>query len=87
MAKCWELRGCDEEMQRDCAHPNELGDRCPTKCAFAACERKSHELAMDPELLFDPEVDRSVAIREECLGCAFFLRNAPRLTTTSGSGS
>ncbi len=79
MAKCWEERGCDEEMQSGCAHPTVLMDRCPTKCAFANCDTASHELTTDPELLFDPEVDRSTAIREECLLCGFFLRNGPRI--------
>ncbi len=58
MAKCWETRGCDEEMQADCPHPNELQDRCPTKCAFAKCDRPQHEMTTDPELVFDPSVDR-----------------------------
>jgi len=79
MARCWEQRGCDEEMQADCPHPNELEDRCPTKCAFAQCDRPSHELTVDPALVFDSGVDRDVAIREECLYCAFFLRKGPRL--------
>jgi hypothetical protein len=79
MARCWEQRGCDEEMQADCPHPNELQDRCPTKCAFAQCDRPTHELTVDPELIFDPAVDRETVIREECLYCAFFLRHGPRV--------
>ena len=78
MARCWEQRGCDEEMQADCPHPNELADRCPTKCAFAQCDRSTHELTVDPELIFDPDVDREQAIKEECLFCAFFLTRGPR---------
>lgn len=79
MARCWELRGCDDEMQAECPHPTELHDRCPTKCAFAQCDRPTHELTVDPELVFDAAVDRDSAIREECLFCAFFLRHGPRL--------
>lgn len=79
MAKCWELRGCDEEMQAECPHANELNDNCPTKCAFASCDRPTHELTTDPELVFDPTVDRSAARRDECTFCAFFLRQGPRL--------
>ncbi len=78
MARCWEVRGCDEEMQAECPHPNELADRCPTKCAFAQCGRPNHELTVDPELIFDPSIDREAAIRDECLYCAFFLRQGPR---------
>lgn len=79
MAKCWETRGCDEEMQADCPHPAEIGDRCPSKCAFAACDRQTYELTTDPDLIFDATVDRSAAIKEGCTYCAFFLKNGPRL--------
>ncbi|MBE0475838.1 MAG: hypothetical protein IBX62_01890 [Coriobacteriia bacterium] len=78
MARCWERRGCDDEMQSACPHPNELRDRCPAKCAFANCDSAAHELTIEPELVFDPAVDRSAAIREECVFCAFFLRYGPR---------
>ena len=80
MAKCWEQRGCDEEMQAECPHPTEFKDRCPTKCAFAGCDRPTFELCLDPELVFDATIDRSVAIKETCLHCAFFLRHGPRCT-------
>jgi hypothetical protein len=78
MAKCWEQRGCDEEMRATCPH-NMPGHQCPTKCAFAQCDRPSHGLTTDPALIFDPSVDRSAAIREECTMCAFFIKNGPRV--------
>ena len=94
MARCWETRDCHEEdydhamgvggdLRDTCAHPNELMDRCPTKCAFANCQRPTRVQEVDPELLFDPTVDRSVAIKEVCLLCGFFLTNGPRI----GEGS
>lgn len=80
MAKCWEERGCDEEMQAECPHPNELADRCPTKCVFAnLCPRPSHEVCTEVELLFDPDIDREGVIKETCLHCTFFLKNGPRV--------
>lgn len=79
MAKCWEMRGCDDEMQAECPHSAEFMDRCPTKCAFAGCDRPSYELTTDPDLIFSPDVDREAAIKEGCLFCAFFLRHGPRL--------
>lgn len=79
MAKCWETRGCDEEMQSECPHPTQFFDACPSKCAFAKCDRPTHELTTDPELLLNPNVDRDAAIKEECTYCGFFLRNAPRI--------
>lgn len=79
MAKCWETRGCDEEMQADCPHSAVIGDRCPTKCAFATCDRPDHKLTTDPELIFDPTIDRAASIKEGCQFCEFFLKNGPRL--------
>ena len=79
MAKCWELRGCDEEMQAECPHSAKFFDRCPTKCAFATCAKPDHEVTTDAELIFKVNIDREVAIKEECLLCAFFLRNGPSL--------
>lgn len=78
MAKCWEQRGCDDEMQAECPHPTTLGDRCPTKCAFASCDRPTYELTTDPELIFSIEVDREAAIKDNCMYCAFFLTHGPR---------
>ena len=79
MAKCWETRGCDEQMQAECRHHIEFFDACPSKCAFAKCDRETHELTCDPSLVFDPSVDRSAAIKEECTYCGFFLTNGPRV--------
>ena len=81
MAKCWEQRGCDEEMQKECPHAVEILDNCPTKCAFATCDRTSYELTIDPELLFDATVDRSQAIKDGCVYCAFFLKHGPRIAS------
>lgn len=79
MAKCWEQRGCDEEMQGECPHAVEYFDNCPTKCAFAACDRSTYELTVDPALIFSLEVDRTHAIKDGCTYCAFFLVNGPRI--------
>lgn len=79
MARCWEQRGCDEEMQGECAHSVDFKDNCPTKCAFASCDRATYELTTDPALIFDPTVDRDAAIKDGCRFCGFFLANGPRL--------
>lgn len=79
MAKCWEQRGCDEEMQSVCPHPVEIGDNCPTKCAFAACDLPQHELTTDAAVIFDPDVDRSQAVKDVCMFCGFYLTRGPRL--------
>ena len=78
MAKCWEKRGCDEEMQADCPH-NLPGHQCPTKCAFAQCDRPSHKLTTDPDLIFDAGPDHSAAVKEECTFCGFFLTHGPKV--------
>ena len=78
MARCWELRDCDGELLENCAHPNEFMDRCPTKCAFARCDRPQHVPTFDSALIFDDAVDHSHAIKEECLHCEFFILKGPR---------
>lgn len=79
MPKCWEIRGCDEEMQAGCMHPNELNDQCPAKCAFAQCDRPQHILTTDPALVFEPTIDRTAAIKGVCTFCEFFLTHGPRV--------
>jgi hypothetical protein len=79
MAKCWEERGCDEEMQSDCMHHTTYKDRCPAKCVFAnSCPRPTHVVTTDPDLLFDATLDRDNVIKETCLYCEFYLKNGPR---------
>jgi hypothetical protein len=82
MARCWEIRDCVEDegdLIDTCAHANEFFDRCPTKCAFANCQRPQREHTADAALIFDPTVDRGVAIKEVCLHCGFFLEKGPRV--------
>lgn len=78
MAKCWETRGCDEDMQAGCPHAQDKSDLCPMRCAYAACMRPTYRLTSDPDLLFDPTIDRSAAIKEGCRYCEFFHAHGPR---------
>ena len=57
MAKCWELRGCDDEMQSRCPH-NTPGERCPADCHYAACRRETHVVTQNIDLLFREDLDR-----------------------------
>lgn len=79
MPRCWAQRGCDEEMQSTCAHVQDFHDNCPTKCAFAHCERPQNEVTSDPALIFTPDIDRTAAIKDGCNFCGFFLTNGPRV--------
>lgn len=77
---CWSRRGCDEEMWSRCPHATASVDGvCPAECYYTACQRDQRKLTSDMDLLLDPQVDRRAAIKENCLNCSFFLRNAPRL--------
>lgn len=78
MAKCWETRGCDEEMQAGCPHAILETDRCPSRCNFAMCDRSTHEVTSDPALIFATGIDRDAPVKEGCLFCAFFLTNGPK---------
>jgi hypothetical protein len=77
MAKCWEMRGCDDEMMSTCPHYNP-DEKCPARCAFAQCDRPTHRASSDPALIFDPTLDREQAAKEQCTFCEFFLTNGPR---------
>lgn len=77
MANCWELRGCDEEMQGRCPH-NIPGEPCPADCHFAACVRPTHVVAEDFALLLNPERDYDAAVKEICRFCEHFLQRGPR---------
>lgn len=78
MAKCWELRGCDDEMMETCPH-NHPGEKCSSRCNFAACDRPTHVQTSDPALIFEPSIDRRAAIKEGCTFCAFFLTHGPKM--------
>lgn len=76
MAFCWELRGCDEEMQSRCPH-NTPGEPCPPDCNFSACYRPTHEVAQGLAIFDNPDVDRSAPVKEICRVCTFFIKNGP----------
>jgi|GEM_PF-1048807 len=82
MTFCWEMRGCDEEMWSRCPHNGDakgIYSPCPADCYYATCDRSTHEVATDFEVLLDPTVDRTVAKKECCTFCTFFLTHGPRL--------
>ena len=81
MAHCWDLRGCDEEMQSRCPH-NTPGEPCPSECKFSACERPTHKVALGFSILDNPDVDRSVPVKEVCHACTFFIQNGPKVKET-----
>ena len=76
MTKCWEKRGCDEEMMSRCPH-NAPGEPCPADCHFAACQRATHVVATDFDLLLNPERVYEAAVKEICRFCEHFLKNGP----------
>jgi hypothetical protein len=79
MARCWETRGCDEAMQATCPHAERADEQCPARCRFAECFLPQHRQTSDPLLVFDPDVDRRRAGREQCTFCEHFLLKGPRL--------
>lgn len=79
MALCWEMRGCDAEMQSRCPH-GVKGALCPSDCNFAACVRPVHEVAQGLAILDNPEVDRGAAVKEARRACMFFIEHGPLLS-------
>lgn len=82
MAKCWELRGCSEdvELMNRCPH-NEEGCKCPADCHMANCERPTHKVTTNIDLLFRTDLDRSIVKKAACEFCEFFLTYGPVLTS------
>lgn len=78
MAFCWEMRGCDDEMQSRCPH-NAPKEPCPAECHFAACSRPTHLVEKDLDLLLNPDLDYEAAVKQVCKFCTFFLTKGPRL--------
>lgn len=73
---CWQMRGCDDEMQSRCPH-NVPGATCPEDCYYSMCKRPTHQRAVGLDLLANPDVDRSAAVRDVCRACMFFINNGP----------
>lgn len=78
MSHCWEMRGCDDEMQERCPH-NTPGEPCPADCYYAACHRPTHEVCDDFELLLNPDLGYDAAVKEVCHFCTFFLTHGPSI--------
>jgi hypothetical protein len=77
---CWRQRGCDEEMWSRCPHAVASVDGvCPAECCYTRCERPQRQVTSELDLLLDPTVDRGMAVKENCLNCAFFLKNVSRI--------
>lgn len=67
-------------MASRCPHATASTDRlCVTSCYYTNCPRPQYKHVRDLDLLLDPTVDRSAAIKEPCTYCEFFLLNGPRL--------
>ena len=80
MSKCWEFRGCDEEMQGRCPHAVQpTYHPCPLDCRYTDCPRPTHKRATDMALIFDETIDRNAVAKEACRYCEFFLKNGPRV--------
>jgi hypothetical protein len=79
-SRCWQQRGCDEEMWARCPHATSSVDGvCVAECCYTNCQRPQREVTSDFMLLLDPTLDRTAAIKENCLNCTYFIQNAPRI--------
>jgi hypothetical protein len=53
---------------------------CVADCYYTHCTRSQHKVATSYDLLLNPTLDYSAAIKEPCRFCEFFLSNAPHVT-------
>lgn len=80
MTACWEMRGCDEEMQGRCPH-NIPGEPCPADCYYAACHRPTHKVATDVNVILNPDLNYDASVKQVCRVCEFFLTRGPAAET------
>ena len=83
---CWRTRLCSPEVQDACMHAVSDFDMCPSRCNFSFCQLETHKISTDAALVFDPNVDRSQALKQTCLYCEFFLKNGPRMPNRASGG-
>lgn len=79
MAECWTKRGCDTQMRERCPHAESAAEKCPMRCQYGRCTSPRHATPADPLSFLDPDLDRSGVLKEQCLYCAHFLTNGPRM--------
>lgn len=84
---CWAYRGCsglmglEAPLEMECPHSRQdCYNPCPVECSYTACSRPWHKVTADFDLIFDESVDRQVALKKSCYTCAYFLKNAPRVS-------
>ncbi|MCL2745668.1 MAG: hypothetical protein FWE48_01055 [Coriobacteriia bacterium] len=75
---CWRTRNCAPQVQKYCQHAVTDYDMCPSICNFAFCYRPEHVHTADPAFVFEPNIDRSQALKQSCLYCEFFAKNGPK---------
>ncbi len=66
-------------MQAECPHAVDPTEKCPAECYYAKCGRETNRATSDPALIWAPDIDRSVAAKQQCFYCEFFLTKGPRL--------
>jgi hypothetical protein len=79
VAGCWSKRGCTDEMQAACPHAIDPTEKCPAECYYGKCGNDTNKATGDPALIFNPDIDRSAAAKQQCVYCEFFLTRGPRL--------
>ncbi|MDO4183313.1 MAG: hypothetical protein Q4E12_06895 [Coriobacteriia bacterium] len=82
MARCWEQRGCDDEMRQRCPH-NIPGEPCPADCCFSECTRPTHVVATDIVMMLNPDLNYDAAVKEVCRACEHFLTQGPGAATAA----
>ena len=64
MAHCWEIRGCDEEMQSRCPHAV-ANDNCPPDCHYASCDRPTHVVTSNFEFFLSHAPAEAESVSEK----------------------
>jgi hypothetical protein len=75
LAKCWEIRGCPQEMLDSCPVSLSKG-LCLLNCQYAACFSPRNKMVEDPAMIFGEYARRNIKpVKQVCFTCEYYLTN------------
>ncbi len=78
MAKCWQIRGCPQEMLDTCPISVSKG-LCLLNCAYARCFSSRSKIADSPAIIFGGPTQANIeAVKQACLTCEHYLTRGSR---------
>ncbi|MCK4777947.1 MAG: hypothetical protein KAS39_06170 [Actinomycetia bacterium] len=77
MEKCWEIRGCPEELKANCTF-NKKGKNCELHCHFQYCPGSS-KIISDFKDFIGLDLSSFNIKKEKCLFCEYLINEAKKI--------